>query len=82
MIDEQKYHVIFTIRPFANYLLSNNPHLLFDKNTYAFVQGGKLPEFNGDVVRLTTALSAALEQLMLKRQAINASADKPTLENS
>lgn len=52
-----------SIRRFADYLLSNNQHLLFDKNTYAFVQGGKLPEFNGDVVQLTTALSAALTQM-------------------
>lgn len=74
--------MLASIRHFANYLLSNNPHLLLDKNTYEFVQGGKLPEFNGDVVRLTTALSTALEQSILNRLAINASADTPTLENS
>lgn len=57
-----------SVRHFANYLLSNNPHLLFDKNTYEFVQGGKLPEFNGDVVRLTTALNAALPPALSNRR--------------
>ncbi len=52
-----------SVRRFAQYLLSNNKLLLFDKNTYEFVQGGKLPVFNGDVVQLTTALSVALTQI-------------------
>ncbi|MDP1772564.1 MAG: hypothetical protein Q8L15_09800 [Methylobacter sp.] len=66
-----------SIRRFANYLLSNNPHLLFDKNTYEFVQGGKLPEFNGDVVRLSTALSAALPQRDNDSPAINTAPEPP-----
>lgn len=67
-----------SVRSFAKYLLSNNKHLLFDKNTYEFVQGGKLPEFNGDAVRLTTALSTALTQMDIDSPAFRTVPEPPS----
>jgi hypothetical protein len=70
-----------SIRNFAAFLLSNNPHLLFDKKTYEFIRNGKLPEFNGDIVRLTTALSVALAQVHIDSRNVKTTPELPAKVN-
>ncbi|MGR9012292.1 MAG: hypothetical protein ACU83U_01470 [Gammaproteobacteria bacterium] len=70
-----------SVRNFAKTLLSKNNRLILDEKTYEFVQGGKLPEFNGDVVRLSTALSAALMEMDLDSEPVTIAPESPAKIN-